>query len=239
MPAFFVHGVPETHHLWSPVIERLSRRDIVAIDLPGFGAPVPDGFDASKEAYVDWLIQRIEEVGESVDLVSHDWGCIMGARVASLRPDLIRTWAGGGGTIDATREWHPLAKLWQTPGKGEDYFENFDIAAMIARLVADGVLADRAARIAGRVDRTMGSCILRLYRSAVNVGQEWQPGLANMTAPAMVFHGLRDQVVPVKSAHQLERDIRARRFVPLESGHWFPVQAPAEVATALEEHWCG
>ena len=26
--------------------------------LPGFGAPVPDGFDATKEAYVDWLVAR-------------------------------------------------------------------------------------------------------------------------------------------------------------------------------------
>ncbi len=72
MPAFFIHGVPATHHLWSPIIDRLARKDVIAIDLPGFGAPVPTGFDATKEACVGWLIARIEEVGQPVDLVAHD-----------------------------------------------------------------------------------------------------------------------------------------------------------------------
>ncbi len=90
MPAFFVHGVPETHRLWTPVIDRLGRKDILAVILPGFSSTVPNGFDASKEAYVEWLIARIEAVGEPVDLVAHDWGAIMTLRLASLRPDLVR-----------------------------------------------------------------------------------------------------------------------------------------------------
>ncbi len=41
MPAIFVHGVPETEHLWDGVRERLSRKDTVAVSLPGFGIPLP------------------------------------------------------------------------------------------------------------------------------------------------------------------------------------------------------
>ena len=37
MPAFLVHGVPDTHHLWDGVRKHLSRSDIIAPDMPGFG----------------------------------------------------------------------------------------------------------------------------------------------------------------------------------------------------------
>ena len=53
MPAVFVHGVPDTQRVWDGVISRLKRKDVVALSLPGFGCPVPAGFSATKEAYVD------------------------------------------------------------------------------------------------------------------------------------------------------------------------------------------
>ena len=76
MPAFFVHGVPDTSALWDSVRANIERDDVIAPNLPGFGAPVPDGFGATKEEYVDWVIAEIEKVGEPVDIVGHDWGSI-------------------------------------------------------------------------------------------------------------------------------------------------------------------
>ncbi len=120
---------------WSNSRERLAARvrrrceptradrdpsDVLPL-LPGFGAPRPDGFRSTKEEYVDWLIARLERVGEPVDLVGHDWGCILTARVASLRPDLVRTWAGGNGPVDAAYTWHPPAKVWQHPADGDRF----------------------------------------------------------------------------------------------------------------------
>lgn len=237
MPAFFVHGVPETHRLWEPVIERLGRKDIIAIDLPGFSSPVPGGFDASKEAYVEWLITRIETVGEPVDLVAHDWGAIMTLRVASLRPDLVRSWAGGGCAIKADHPWHPLARLWQTPGEGEAYFADLDRAAMRTRLLEDGSSSADADRIVADVDDCMGDCILRLYRSALDVGREWQPGLANIIAPTLVLHGLKDRPVPPELAKSLANDIGAREVFLLDAGHWYPLQRPDEMVRALNTFW--
>lgn len=97
MPALFIHGAPATHRLWSHVIAELCTRDVIAEDLPGFGAPVPEGFDASKEAYVDWLISRIEAVGEPLDIVGHDWGCMLARRIA---PPRSRPQLGGGRGAD-------------------------------------------------------------------------------------------------------------------------------------------
>ena len=101
MTAVFVHGVPDTHRVWTPVLARLARRDVIALSLPGFGVPVPDGFAATKEAYAAWLIGEIEQLGEPVDIVGHDWGAILALRAVSLRDDLIRSWAAGGGPLDS------------------------------------------------------------------------------------------------------------------------------------------
>src|SRR3712207_3129966 len=110
MPAVLVHGVADTHRLWNPLREHLQRSDVIAVSLPGFDAPIPDGFDSSKEAYVQWLIEEIERIGEPVDLVGHDWGSLLVQRVVSLRPDLIRTWACGSGPADREYIWHDIAQ---------------------------------------------------------------------------------------------------------------------------------
>src|SRR5438876_12000035 len=144
MPAFLVHGVPDTHHLWDKMRARLSRRDVLAPNLPGFGAPTPTGFHPVKEAYVDWLIDEIARVGSPVDLVGHDWGALLVQRLASLRPDLVRTWACGNGPADAEYVWHDIAQQWQTPGVGEQVMEAFTPAAMAEALAAAGVPAESA-----------------------------------------------------------------------------------------------
>ncbi|MBW8802085.1 MAG: alpha/beta fold hydrolase, partial [Streptomyces sp.] len=79
MPAILIHGVPDTHHVWDDVRRHLSRTDVEAWDLPGFAAARPDDFGSTKEEYVSWLIDRLERIGEPVDLVGHDWGCIFTA----------------------------------------------------------------------------------------------------------------------------------------------------------------
>ncbi len=114
MPAVFVHGVPDTRYIWDGVRSHLSRTDVTALDLPGFGCDAPNGFACAKEEYVDWLIGEVEGVGGPVDFVGHDWGALLVERVVSLRPDLVRTWAAGVGAIDEGYEWHSMAKIWQS-----------------------------------------------------------------------------------------------------------------------------
>ena len=87
-----------------------------------------------------WLIEVIERVGVPVDLVGHDWGCLLVQRVASVRRDLIRTWAAGDGPIDREYVWHDLAQQWQTSGVGE---------AIMAAMSGDARRRPRRGRRAG------------------------------------------------------------------------------------------
>ncbi len=200
-------------------------------------APFPPASQRRKEEYVDWMIGQLEQQSEPVDLVGHDWGCLLAVRVASLRPDLVRTWAAGGGPVSKEYEWHELAKIFQTPGVGEEWIAKLNPKQFSQQLERLGVPADVAAETAAHMDGGMKDCILRLYRSAVNVGSEWQPGLAGITAPGLVFWGVSDPACPVKFADRLREDAHARRVLKFDAGHWFPIQKPSEVAQALREHW--
>lgn len=157
--------------------QRLTRTDVIALSLPGFKSGVPAGLGATKEEYLRWIIEQLEKVGEPVDLVAHDWGCILVMRVASLRPDLVRIWAAGSGPVSKNYEWHPLAKVWQTPDVGEQWMADLDQDSFTQQLLGAGLPYEIAADVASRVDDRMKDCILRLYRSAVHIGEEWQPNL--------------------------------------------------------------
>lgn len=237
MPAFFVHGVPDTHRLWDDVRANISRQDGIAIDLPGFSSPIPSGFNSAKEEYVDWVIAQVEDVGEPVDIVGHDWGSLITLRVASLRPDLIRTWTAGGGAIHPDYVWHDMARMWQTPGVGEQVMQGMTGDALKAGLAGGGVPEKALDSMAAQIDDTMKDAILRLYRSAVTVGTEWYPGLDNIPANGLLIWGADDPYMHVANAEAMAKKIGARLVSLPDTGHWWPVQRPEEAAKLLEKHW--
>ena len=102
MPAFFVHGVPETHHLWDDVRSHLSRKDIIAPDMPGFGCDTPARLRLHRRRLPRLADRRSREVGEPVDIVGHDWGALLSERLVMLRPDLVRTWAAAQPSMRTT-----------------------------------------------------------------------------------------------------------------------------------------
>jgi pimeloyl-ACP methyl ester carboxylesterase len=242
MSALLVHGNPDSHLLWEQVQESLGdEEEVVAVDLPGFAAPAPDGFPATKEAYVDWLIEQLERLAErsgTVDLVGHDWGSLLVQRVASVRPDLLSSLAAGGAAVDVDYPWHEIAQIWQTQGEGERYMrEDLTDEVGIPYLIENGVPETYAKQNAWLVPGNK-DCILALYRSAVHIGAEWQPALERVRLPSMVVWGRDDPYVPLVWAERLAERIEAE-LVVLDCGHWWPYERPRETAEALARLWSG
>jgi pimeloyl-ACP methyl ester carboxylesterase len=237
MPAVFVHGVPDTQQVWDAVVVRLDRQDVVALSLPGFGCPLPQGFSATKEAYIDWLLAELAALPGPIDLVGHDWGGLLVVRAVSIRPGAVRSWAAGAAPIDREYGWHQAARAWPTPGMGEKAMAGMTAQTLQTALASAGVPAADAAKAGEKLDATMKQCILNLYRSAVNAGTEWEDDLRRVSAPGLVFWGEKDPYASVEFGARLAEKTRAR-FVPFAGcSHWWQLERPADVAGELQRFW--
>jgi pimeloyl-ACP methyl ester carboxylesterase len=220
------------------VLERVHRPDAIAISLPGFGSALPDDFGATKEEYVAWLTATLEALRQPVDLVGHDWGSLLVVRVASTRPDLVHSWAGGAAPVSSDYAWHRAAQGWQTPVVGENMMAALDEAAARRFLIDNGVPELKANETASYIDPVMKDCILKLYRSAKNVFAEWEADLAHIRSPGLVIWGERDPFADARFADRMGEQTCARRIVRLaDCGHWWQCQRPDETASALVQHW--
>jgi pimeloyl-ACP methyl ester carboxylesterase len=99
------------------------------------------------------------------------------------------------------------------------------------------VPAEPAEEMVRHVDGPMKDSILKLYRSALMVGAEWEPALANVSASALVFWGALDPACQVEFGEKLGLAVRASQVRRLHCNHWTVLRKPAEVAAALEAHW--
>jgi pimeloyl-ACP methyl ester carboxylesterase len=238
-----VHGNPETPAVWDPLREHLDGDDVVALQLPGFGAPTPDRFEATKEEYVDWLVDELEAIGEPVDLVGHDWGGGFVLRVACTRPDLIRSWVSDvAGLLDPEYVWHDFAQIWQSPA-GEQWVTDTlaqPTEERVATLEAIGIPRPQAIAFTDAFDDQMGRCILALYRSAAQPAlREWgRDAEAAAARPGLVISPSDDPFTGGSEFSERASKRLGARFELLEgSGHWWMLQDPARGASLLTEFW--
>ncbi len=237
MPAVFVHGVPDTPLVWRPLLQRLKRRDVVCLSLPGFGNKRPESFVPDKNSYVAWLVGELKKIDGPIDLVGHDWGSLLVTRAVSIEPGLVRSWCGGGAPLDPEYVWHDTAQIWQTPGKGEELMKNFSGEALAMGLAAQGLPLDQARETAAHIDDEMKACILALYRSAARVADDWFADLRRITAPGLICWGERDPYAASRFGERLAKNAKAGFAPSAGAGHWYQVEKPDDVAHALEEFW--
>jgi pimeloyl-ACP methyl ester carboxylesterase len=244
MTVVFVHGNPETSAIWGPLIRALGRDDIVTLSPPGFGAPLPDGFDPTYLAYRDWLEHELQQIDGPIDLVGHDWGGGHVVNVVMHRPELVRSWVSDiVGVFDPEYVWHDLAQIWQTPDAGEEY-----VAAMIAgtseeriaAVAAMGVGPEIAPALVEAQNADMGAAILRLYRSAAQpVLAEAGVALGNAAArPGLAILATEDHFVGSDEIRRRAADRAGARTEVLDGlGHWWMIEDPARGAEVLTRFW--
>lgn len=240
MTVVFVHGNPEVAAIWDSLRAELGI-DSIALSPPGFGSPVPAGFDATSDSYADWLIAELEQFDRPVDLVGHDWGGGHVMRAATRRPDLVRRMVTDiAGTGDPEYVWHDMAQLWQTPGDGEAFVEGMSAVAPGQRaenFVAAGMSPEGARACAEASGPEMGACILALYRSAVQPKMtEWADEFAALPGrpPTLVVIASQDHYTGGEALARRTAERWGAEVAVLEGlGHWWMMQDPAAGAAML------
>ncbi|QKZ15939.1 alpha/beta fold hydrolase [Streptomyces chartreusis] len=242
-PAVFLHGGPEVTAVWSLLLEDIERDDVFLLSPPGFGVPLPDGFEATMDGYLEWLVARLEAFGQPVDLVGHDWGGVHTFNLAMNRPDLIRSWVCDVvGLFHPDYEWHPLARTVQTPDEGERWIDELSSKTMEERLAwwhEWGTLEPLATRLAAGQDAHMGRAILSLYRSSVQprLAEAGRKASAAAARPGLVISVTDD---PATGTHEMRQQVAGEAgadVVTLDGGHFWMTRKPAAGAALLNDFW--
>jgi pimeloyl-ACP methyl ester carboxylesterase len=246
MTIVLVHGNPETEAIWNDLVPHLRDDDIVRLSPPGYGSPIPPGFNCSVDAYRDWLAGELKKLAQPIDLVGHDWGGGHVVRIAMDCPTLIRSWTSDVlGVFDKDYVWHDLAQVWQTPEAGEQAVLQMLSAppeARAQRYEGLGMTPAIALKVAAGANRDMRTAILALYRSAAQpVMRDLGIGLPKANAkPGLALIATEDHYGGgERLARRAAERAGAKIAVLKGAGHWWMCQQPKQGADAINAFLAG
>ncbi|MET8229787.1 alpha/beta fold hydrolase [Micromonospora sp. NPDC005298] len=252
-PLVLIHGIGSRWQVWSPVLDEVApHRDVIALDLPGFGASPP------------WPGQPAHPSPGSVEHLTDQVAAFLDA-LGVRRPAVAGNSLGGGIALELGRRglassvtafspigfWGPVGRRWcqLTVGGARS-------AAVALRPALPPLLANRAGRVAfcglfygnpGRLSRN--ECVESAaaladapgFAAARAAFAGWQ--LRRETAavlddiPVTVAWGTRDLVLPYPTqARRARAALPAARHVPLPGcGHLPFADDPQACARLLLE----
>jgi pimeloyl-ACP methyl ester carboxylesterase len=238
-PIVFLHGNPDTHTVWGPVVARLSSRfRCIAPDLPGFGeSRAPADLDCSLDgqaAFVRHLLDALEL--PRVHLVVHDVGGPHGLAFASQSPERLASLTIFNTNFFADYRWHFWARIWRTRALGEIAMAITNRPLFVRELRRGSPRMPKAYanHAYGALTRTTKRSVLRWYRAMdpeVHVGWDERLLAATKATPKQVLWGDLDPFLPSKLADRYGGDVQ--HFA--DCGHWVMMEEPERAATAIAE----
>lgn len=256
-----VHGFPDTHSMWGPVVERLAGRfHVVTYDVRGAGASSapPERSDYAIERLVEDLAAVIDAVspGRPVHLVGHDWGSIQSWEAVCL-PHVAERIASftsmGAPSVDHAGQWirdrvrrpTPRALLqlirqglrswyitaFRLPGAARVWRRN---ARRFARYV------ERFEGIAPTEDYpapTLGEDAARgvnMYRASMGMRLR-HPRERHTRVPVQLIVAVRDRYATPALFDGIERIAPSLTRRDIDAGHWVPRTHPDLISSLIAD----
>ncbi len=242
-----LHGFPQLNTSWEKVARLLHDQGLRTL-APNQRGYSPGARPRGRRPYrlpelIADTAALIEEVGEPVHLVGHDWGAAVGWNVAGQRRDLVRTWT-------AVSVPHPAAFLKAMPrGQALDswYMLMFNIPLLPEWLLTSNRLSTRMWHAFGMSeagyrdfrrdfgDRDTLRGALAWYRAMPVTDMRKQ--LGKVRVPTTYVWSTDDAALGRAGAELCGRYVDAPyRFEVLDGiSHWIPDEAPEQLGTAILE----
>jgi pimeloyl-ACP methyl ester carboxylesterase len=240
-PVLFLHGSPDSHDMWLPVLPYLGTdKRFIIPDLPGFGqSMLPNSFSLSLDNMADFIRELLAqlEVREPITLVTSDFGGHYGLAFMVKYPHLVRGVAISNTNFFRDYKWHFAAQLYRMPVLGEILLGTS--TRSVLRSTLKGISPKMPdSYIDASYDKGFGSArvrktILRMYRERASSDfAGWDDKLVKILneKPAIVLWGDKD---PFISSAYGDKWGKAQVHHFKDYGHWLPLEATEEYADAL------
>lgn len=241
-----LHGIASSIYTWKDVMPALTReRDVVALDLPGFGqSDQPPDLDAAR--YPAVILGLMDRLGlPKAALVGNSMGGAAAVAMAATRPErvsaLVLLDSAGFNLAPGQR---PFILRLLAAGPIAPVLERLPVRRPLLRMGLRQVFHDPALVTAERFNEylvplirpgamaSMRSLLLPRSREA----SQFPDLLTRVRAPALVIWGREDRWVPVEQADRFLASIPGSRKVVLEGcGHLPQEERPADVLRLLRD----
>lgn len=236
--ALLIHGFPESSYMWRETLAALAAAGVRAIapDLPGYGDSAPDP-PGTWERHVAALERFRGALGlETVALVMHDWGVLIGLRWAFAHPGAVWAAVVADGGYFADLKWHGIGDALRTEGDGERLIDGFERDGFDALMRSQSATMSDAAldeyfKAFADAQRRRGH--LELYRSG-DFDKLAGDDLAALDVPLLVIWGAGDRFSSPKLAQRYAQavpDAELRIFE--DAGHFVFDDEPHEAAATV------
>lgn len=240
-----MHGFPDCALMWRAQIAFLHEQGfrVLAPDMRGYGesamaARVRDYRAASIIADAAALLDHLQI--DTADVVGHDWGAVLAWMFAGYYPQRVRrlvvisvghpTAYGRAGLDQKLAGWYTL--FFQLRGICEWLLLGGGPVGTHSLLSTHPEVAEVQARMRqpGRL-----SAALAIYRANLwTVLFRRQP---DVRADTLAIWSRGDRFLVESQMRDSERYVQGRwRFVPLDGGHWIPLEQPDRLNALLREH---
>jgi pimeloyl-ACP methyl ester carboxylesterase len=238
-PILFLHGNPDSAHVWDAVMEPLSKSfRCIAPDLPGLGlSTATKDFDYSLDGLARFVDELISALGLETPLyiVGHDIGGAAALAWLARHPEKSKGVAVMNTSFFSDYKWHFWAHVWRLPLIGELSMATMNsfMFKQEMRRGSNALSSEFIAATYARLTPAVKKAILRLYRSieAVNM-PAWETAFlaAAKRVPIIVLWGDGDPYIPDAYADRFA----ARKVVRFaNAGHWLPVVEANRVAQEI------
>lgn len=238
-PLVLVHGLGSSWANWLPVLDALAaRRDVVAIDLPGFGASAPLRGPVTIATLTDAVEQFLRDTGlENADLAGSSMGARMVLEMAR------RGHEGSVVALDPGGFWSPgqRAVFGATVGASIRLIRALDgaLPALTASKIARSALLFQFSARPWALDPEVVLTELRSFTRATSLDEALdalvhgptQPGALRTRGRVAIGWGRQDRVtLPSQASVALERFPNARFRGFHHCGHYPQWDQPEQAA---------
>jgi pimeloyl-ACP methyl ester carboxylesterase len=244
-PLLLIHGIGSRWQMWEPVIGALAERhDVIAIDLPGFGASpmAPPGTPPGADSLTTLVSQFLAEIGvQRPHVAGNSLGGLIALNLAvrgevrtatavspagfANRPEMAGGKASLWVSVRAARLLAGQADRILAPALGRRVALNLFVAHPERMTAADAAASVRALAAAPWFDATLPS--LRAMEFA---------GGERITVPVTIAWGNKDRLLLPRQARRAGWAIPRSRLISLRGcGHVPTTDDPAQVGRVLLE----
>lgn len=232
----FVHGLGGDLNSFQMLLGALGEFRCVRLDLPGSGRSARPFQALTMDLFVETVCEVVEKVGGGpAHLVGHSMGTLVCLRLATRKPELVKSLALFGPIVEPSETARQRLK------------ERARIARQDGMIgIADAVSSGGVASTSKNANALLGPFLRESHmrqdpegfaQTCEALATAEGADLRFLRCPTLVVTGDEDAIAPPSVAQALADKVKGTKVKVLEHcGHWTPFERPQDCARLLSEH---